>query len=199
MVQLLSGFQVSQALYVAAKLGVADRLADGPVPVAQLSDDLDTDPLALARLLRTLASLGVFNEAEPGVYDLTPLGATLVSDREGSMRDLALNGATRWERSRRDPPALQHTKRRRARQPRPRLRTRHADRRPAPHVEDDRPHHARHAQRPRANRPRNANPVRRCRTYLQRRRSNPDPNLDRRSPNPLTRQTTDNKQLGPRE
>ncbi len=90
MVQLLSGFQVSQALYVAAKIGVADRLADGPVPVEQLAADLDADPLALSRLLRTLASLGVFNETKPGVYGLTPLGATLVSDREGSMRDLAL-------------------------------------------------------------------------------------------------------------
>ncbi len=90
MVQLLSGFQVSQALYVAAKIGVADRLVDGPVPVAQLGSELDTDPLALSRLLRTLSSLGVFSETEPGTFGLTPLGTTLVSDREGSMRDLAL-------------------------------------------------------------------------------------------------------------
>jgi hypothetical protein len=90
MVQLLSGFQVSQALYVAAKIGVADRLADGPVAVEQLASDLDADPLALSRLLRTLGALGVFSEADPGAYGLTPLGATLVSDREGSMRDLAL-------------------------------------------------------------------------------------------------------------
>ena len=90
MVQLLSGFQVSQALYVAAKIGVADRLVDGPVPVTQLATRLDADPLALSRLLRTLSSLGVFNETEPGTFGLTPLGATLVSGREGSMRDLAL-------------------------------------------------------------------------------------------------------------
>ena len=90
MVQLLSGFQVSQALYVAAKIGVADRLTDGPVAVEQLASDLDADPLALSRLLRTLGALGVFSEAGPGAYGLTPLGATLVSDGEGSMRDLAL-------------------------------------------------------------------------------------------------------------
>ncbi len=90
MVQLLSGFQVSQALYAAAKIGVADRLAEGPQPVEQLADDLDCDHLALARLLRTLASLGVFTEIEPETYGLTPLGETLVSDKEGSMRDLAL-------------------------------------------------------------------------------------------------------------
>ncbi len=89
MVQLLAGFQVSQALYVAAKIGVADRLIDGPLPVEQLASDLDCDPLALSRLLRTLASLGVFAETDTG-YGLTDLGATLVSGREGSMRDLAL-------------------------------------------------------------------------------------------------------------
>lgn len=89
MVQLLSGFQVSQALYVAAKIGVADRLIDGPLPVEQLANDLGCDPLALARLMRTLASLGVFTETDTG-YGLTDLGATLVSGSEGSMRDLAL-------------------------------------------------------------------------------------------------------------
>jgi hypothetical protein len=90
MVQLLSGFQVSQALYVAAKLGVADRLVEGPVPVERLASDLDCNPLALSRLMRTLASLGVFSEVEAAAYGLTPLGATLVSGAEGSMRDLAL-------------------------------------------------------------------------------------------------------------
>jgi hypothetical protein len=89
MVQLLSGFQVSQALYVAAKIGVADRLIDGPVPVERLASDLDCDPLALLRLLRTLASLGVFTETDT-TYGLTDLGVTLVSGGEGSMRDLAL-------------------------------------------------------------------------------------------------------------
>jgi len=90
MVQMLAGFQVSQALYVAAKIGVADRLVDGPVPVQRLAVELDAQPLTLSRLLRTLASLDVFSECEPDTFGLTPLGATLVSDREGSMRDLAL-------------------------------------------------------------------------------------------------------------
>ncbi|HWF16763.1 MAG TPA: methyltransferase [Acidimicrobiales bacterium] len=90
MIQLLSGFQVSQALYVAAKIGVADKLVDGPRPAVGLASDLQCDPIALSRLLRTLASLGVFSETAPGVFDLTPLGTTLVSDSEGSMRDLAL-------------------------------------------------------------------------------------------------------------
>jgi hypothetical protein len=90
MVQMLAGFQVSQALYVAAKIGVADRMVDGPAPLARLASEVDADPAALSRLLRTLSSLGVFSESEPDVFGLTPLGGTLVSDRDGSMRDLAL-------------------------------------------------------------------------------------------------------------
>jgi hypothetical protein len=90
MVQLLAGFQVSQALYVAAKLGVADTLVHGAVPIDQLAAEVGADPLALSRLLRTLCSFGVFAEDDPGVFCLTPLGATLVSDGPGSMRDLAL-------------------------------------------------------------------------------------------------------------
>ncbi len=90
MIQLLSGFQVSQALYVAASIGVADLLVDGPLPADRLATDLNCDPTALSRLLRTLASLGVFTETGTGTFGLTPLGATLVSGGEGSMRDLAL-------------------------------------------------------------------------------------------------------------
>ena len=47
MVQLLGGFQVSQALYVAAKIGVADRLTSGPLTLERLASELDADPLAL--------------------------------------------------------------------------------------------------------------------------------------------------------
>jgi hypothetical protein len=90
MVQMLAGFQVSQALYVAAKVGVADHLVDGPATIETLASRVDADPLSLSRLLRTLASLGVFTQTEPGTFALTRLGGTLVSDGEGSMRDLAL-------------------------------------------------------------------------------------------------------------
>jgi O-methyltransferase domain/Dimerisation domain len=90
MLQMLAGFQVSQALYVAAKLGVADRLVDGPRSVADVADTVGADAASLRRLLRTLASFGVFTEPEPGVFALTPLGRTLASNEPGSMRDVAL-------------------------------------------------------------------------------------------------------------
>jgi hypothetical protein len=84
-VQLLAGFQVSQALYVLAKLDVPQRLAGGPRPVEELALETGADALSLKRLMRAAASLGVFAEPEPEVYALTPLGEAL-----GAMRDLAL-------------------------------------------------------------------------------------------------------------
>ena len=77
MVQLLAGFQISQALYAAAVLGVADHLTAGLVPVGVLAGQAGAHAPSLARLLRTLASAGVFTEPEPGVFGLTPLGQTL--------------------------------------------------------------------------------------------------------------------------
>jgi hypothetical protein len=90
MVQLLAGFQLSQALYAVAKLDVATVLEHGPKSVKTLADEVGAAPEPLARLLRTLASVGLFVETQPGTYATTPLGATLAADAPGSMRDLAL-------------------------------------------------------------------------------------------------------------
>jgi hypothetical protein len=90
MVQLLAGFQVSQALYAAAVLGVADHLAAGPAPAEALAEHTGAHPPSLERLLRSLASIGVFTEPGPGVFALTPLGQTLTRGHPGSMRDLAI-------------------------------------------------------------------------------------------------------------
>ena len=90
MVQMLAGFQVSQALYAAAKLGVPDQLTAGPKHIDDIAAVLNVDRSALGRLARTLSGIGVFSEVGEGRYELTPLGATLTSDQPGSMRDLAL-------------------------------------------------------------------------------------------------------------
>jgi hypothetical protein len=90
MVQMLAGFQVSQALYAAAALGVADRLRDGRRDAAAVAGEVGADPMSLRRVLRTLASVGVFTETTDGLFGLTPLGETLTSDSPASMRDLAL-------------------------------------------------------------------------------------------------------------
>src|SRR4051812_248055 len=90
MVQMLAGFQLSQALYVTAKLGVADALRDGPRSVEDLAVAVGAQPLPLRRLLRTLGSIGVVSATGDDTYAVTPLGETLASDSPGSMRDLAL-------------------------------------------------------------------------------------------------------------
>ena len=90
MVLLLGGFRISQALYAAAVLGVADQLAAGPAAADVLAEQTGAHAPSLRRLLRTLASVGVFTEPEPGVFALTPLGQTLTSGQPGSMRDVVI-------------------------------------------------------------------------------------------------------------
>jgi hypothetical protein len=90
MVQLLTGFQVAQGLYVAAKLDLAGELLQGPKSIDDLARITATHAPSLARLMRTLASVGVFAETPSGTYELTPLAATLADGTPGSVRDLAL-------------------------------------------------------------------------------------------------------------
>jgi SAM-dependent methyltransferase len=90
--QLLTGHYVSHALYVAAKLGIADLLADGPRPYADLAEATKTHAPSLHRLLRLLASSGVLVEADADAFALTPVGECLRSGSgvEGSSRAVAL-------------------------------------------------------------------------------------------------------------
>ena len=90
MVQLLKGFEISQAIYVATKLGIPDELTTGPRSATDLATTLDADAAALHRLLRTLATQGIFTEVEPGHFGLTPSAEMLMTDRPGSLRDMAL-------------------------------------------------------------------------------------------------------------
>lgn len=90
MVQLLAGFQISQALYVVAKLGVATALADGPRSVDDLAAEAGASPDALGRLIRTLTPLGLFRTTGDGRIEATPLGLTLADGQPGSVRDAAM-------------------------------------------------------------------------------------------------------------
>lgn len=77
MTQMMAGFQVSQALYVVAKLGVATILEqEGPTTIGELAARAAADPAALARLVRSLAPLGVFTTRGDEV-SVTEVGATL--------------------------------------------------------------------------------------------------------------------------
>jgi hypothetical protein len=90
MMQLATGHFRAQALYVAAKLGIADLLANGPRRCEELARSTKTPPRALYRLMRALASIEVFVEIEDGRFDLTPLAQTLRSDAVESLRALFL-------------------------------------------------------------------------------------------------------------
>ena len=90
MFRLITGFWVSQAVGVAAALGIADQLEGGPRHGDDLARAVGADPDALQRLLRMLASLGVFAEVAPGTFGQTPLSETLRSDVPGSLRAYAM-------------------------------------------------------------------------------------------------------------
>jgi hypothetical protein len=88
--QMITGYWISQAIYAAAKFAIADHLKDGPKTVADLASATSTNPDALYRLLRALASVGIFAEGESHRFSLTPLAEPLRSDIAGSKRALAL-------------------------------------------------------------------------------------------------------------
>src|SRR5262249_653417 len=81
---------ISQAIYAATKFGIADHLKDGPKTVGELAAATSTNPDALYRLLRALASVGIFTEGESRHFALTPLAEPLRGDVAGSKRALAL-------------------------------------------------------------------------------------------------------------
>ncbi len=87
---MLCGFWVSQGIYVTAKLGIADLLRDGSGTADELAAKTKTHTLSLYRLLRMLASVGVFVEDDAGRFSLTEIGQCLRSDVEGSQRAMAV-------------------------------------------------------------------------------------------------------------
>jgi predicted O-methyltransferase YrrM len=95
--RLFRGFWLSRAIYVAVELGIADLLADGPRMVADLAATTNTHAPSLYRVLRLLASEGVFAEAEDGRFELTPRAAAL---RQGSplrLQVLFLGRQASWQ------------------------------------------------------------------------------------------------------
>ncbi|QDT92993.1 methyltransferase [Gimesia algae] len=88
--ELITGYWKSQSIYAAAKLGIADLLVDGDQTPEQLAAATNTDSNALYRLLRALASIGIFKENEAGEFSLTPLAEPLRSSDPQSKHALAI-------------------------------------------------------------------------------------------------------------
>jgi O-methyltransferase domain/Dimerisation domain len=86
-ISLLSqGTIITTSLALAAELGVADLLADGPRSSEELAQATSTHPRSLYRLLRVLCSFGVFTEIQPDSFAQTPLSECLRTGVPGSMR-----------------------------------------------------------------------------------------------------------------
>ena len=81
------GFILSQALRVIAELGITDLVAGGERSVDDLARESGANADALHRVMRLLASEGVFRETSSGRFVQTELSETLRSDRVGSPRD----------------------------------------------------------------------------------------------------------------
>ncbi|HEV2663970.1 MAG TPA: methyltransferase [Blastocatellia bacterium] len=90
MLQMITGFWVSRAIYVAAKLGLADLVKDSPKTADELARLTGTHSPSLYRARRALASVGVFTDDGRGRFAQTPLSETLRSDTPGSLRALAI-------------------------------------------------------------------------------------------------------------
>jgi len=88
--QLATGYIASMSIYIVAKLGIADLLAEGPKPVSELAAASGSHEDRLYRVLRTLASVGVFSEVEPRRFALTPAGAALRTGTPDSVHPMAL-------------------------------------------------------------------------------------------------------------
>jgi ubiquinone/menaquinone biosynthesis C-methylase UbiE len=88
--RMIGGACVSQMIYVAAKLDLATKLAAEPRSAEQLAEATHTHPRSLARLLRALASVGIFTEGPDGAFALTPIAEELRSDVPASQHAMAV-------------------------------------------------------------------------------------------------------------
>src|SRR5262249_51145737 len=87
--QTLADFWAAQAVHAAARLGLADHLAERPRSAAELAAAPRPHAPSLARLLRALAAAGWLRESA-GRYGLTPFGEALRTGTPGSQRPLVL-------------------------------------------------------------------------------------------------------------
>jgi hypothetical protein len=99
-IQMGLSYWVSRALYAAAKLGLADKLARGPRSAADLAKETGTLPSALHRLMRLLAGLGILKTEPDGQrFALTPLGESMKAGAPGAALPtlLSLAGPMMWQ------------------------------------------------------------------------------------------------------
>lgn len=88
--RMATSFWLSQGIYVAAKLGIADHLQDGPRSCASLASITGCDPAALFRLLRALSDFGLFETVGGDAFAMTTAAEPLRSEVPGSLREIVI-------------------------------------------------------------------------------------------------------------
>ena len=94
--EMINGVKYTQLVYVAAKLGIADLLKDGPRSPDDLAESIGANRRNLYRVLRALASLGIFSENQDGTFELTVKAEPLQSDVPESVRVRAIAWGEEW-------------------------------------------------------------------------------------------------------
>ncbi|WP_242453461.1 acetylserotonin O-methyltransferase [Mycolicibacterium sp. P9-64] len=99
LLEIANGSWTTQALYVAAKLGIPDELVGGPLSAAEVARRVGADPDAVHRLMRALAGKGVFELRRDGTFALTSVGDAMRADAPGSIRGMILlvGDPSHWE------------------------------------------------------------------------------------------------------
>jgi hypothetical protein len=87
---MATSYWVSQAIYVAAKLGIADLLKDGPQSCVTLAASTGSDAASLFRLMRALTSVGVFSHVREDCFALSRLAESLQTEAPGSLRAVVI-------------------------------------------------------------------------------------------------------------
>ncbi len=93
LMNFIVGKWISKPIYAAAEFGIADILAEGPKSIEEIAQISKTHAPSLNRVMRALASVGIFSETEDNQYELTPMAECL---KTGAMRSIALMFNSDW-------------------------------------------------------------------------------------------------------
>ena len=88
--EMATAYWLSQAIYVAAKLGIADLLRDGPQSCVALAASTGSDSPSLFRLMRALSSVGIFSHLGRGRFALSRVAECLQTEVHGSLRAMVI-------------------------------------------------------------------------------------------------------------
>jgi hypothetical protein len=97
MIQMGTAYWLSSLVYTAAKIGLADHLANGARSASDLAGVTKTNPRAFHRFMRTLASFGILRQHDDDTFALTELGATLKRDGGAYATVLTLGSPWAWQ------------------------------------------------------------------------------------------------------